>query len=83
MSMCYSQLNVNKIEVKECTGGLKENGDMYDYHNADYLLTIYLPKKEIYQYQYNVIVHCLMLIICISMSSNHFNIPIKYFFALY
>ena len=76
MSMCYSHLNVNNIDVKECTGGLKENGDMYDYHNADYLLIICLPKKEIYQYQYNVIFHY-------SMSSNHFNSMMYKLVALY
>ena len=46
MSMCYSHLNVNNIDVKECTGGLKENGDMYDYHNADSLLIISCPRKK-------------------------------------
>ena len=46
MSMCYSHLNVNNIDVKECTGGLKENGDMYNYHNADSLLIISCPRKK-------------------------------------
>ena len=79
MSMCYSHLNVNNIDVKECTGGLKENGDMYDYHNADSLLIISCPRKK----STNINTMLFFIVSCYTMSSNYFNILMYNFFELY